>query len=36
MNRKDALDKEEVIEFVMNCWDDEAGYISWLPDFASR
>jgi geranylgeranyl transferase type-2 subunit beta len=25
MDRKDALDREEMIEFVMSCWDDEAG-----------
>jgi geranylgeranyl transferase type-2 subunit beta len=25
MNHKDALDKEEVINFVMSCWDEEAG-----------
>lgn len=25
MKRKDALDREEMIDFVMSCWDDEAG-----------
>lgn len=25
MNRKDALDREETIDFVLSCWDDEAG-----------
>jgi hypothetical protein len=25
MGHKDALDREEVIEFVMSCWDDEIG-----------
>ncbi|KZT66493.1 rab geranylgeranyltransferase [Daedalea quercina L-15889] len=25
MNHKDALNREEMIEFVMSCWDDEAG-----------
>ncbi|KAF8590357.1 terpenoid cyclases/Protein prenyltransferase [Ramaria rubella] len=25
MKHKDALDKEEMIDFVMNCWDDDAG-----------
>jgi len=29
MNHKDALDREDVIGFVMSCWDDEAGQI-WL------
>jgi geranylgeranyl transferase type-2 subunit beta len=25
MGRKEALDREEMIEFVMGCWDDNAG-----------
>ncbi|KAH8105170.1 rab geranylgeranyltransferase [Cristinia sonorae] len=25
MNRQDALDREEMIAFVMSCWDEEAG-----------
>ena len=25
MKHKDALDREEMIAFVMSCWDDEAG-----------
>jgi prenyltransferase beta subunit len=25
MKHKDALDPEETIEYVMSCWDDEAG-----------
>jgi hypothetical protein len=25
MNHKDALDRDEVIEFVMSCWDEEQG-----------
>ena len=25
MDHKDALDRDEMIEFVMSCWDDEAG-----------
>jgi geranylgeranyl transferase type-2 subunit beta len=25
MKHKDALDAEETIEYVMSCWDDEAG-----------
>lgn len=25
MKRKDALDREEMVDFVMSCWDDEAG-----------
>ncbi|KAI0065122.1 rab geranylgeranyltransferase [Artomyces pyxidatus] len=25
MNHKDALDKDEMIEYIMTCWDEEAG-----------
>jgi geranylgeranyl transferase type-2 subunit beta len=25
MGHPDALDREEMIDFVMSCWDDEAG-----------
>lgn len=25
MGRKDALDRDEMVEYVMSCWDDEAG-----------
>ena len=25
MGHKDALDRDETLEFVMSCWDDEAG-----------
>lgn len=25
MGHKDALDREEMIEYVMSCWDEEAG-----------
>lgn len=25
MDQQDALDREEMIEYVMSCWDDEAG-----------
>ncbi len=25
MGRKDALDREELIEFVMSCWDEDSG-----------
>ena len=25
MGHKDALNREEMIEYVMSCWDDEAG-----------
>jgi geranylgeranyl transferase type-2 subunit beta len=25
MRRQDALDAAELVEFVMSCWDDEAG-----------
>lgn len=31
MNRKDALDREEMIDFVMSCWDEEAGYTLMSP-----
>jgi len=33
MDQKDALDREEMIEFVLSCWDEEAGvcvYVSHL------
>ena len=29
LGRPEALDRNEMIEFVMSCWDDEAG-ASWL------
>ena len=25
MNRQDALPRDEMVDFVMSCWDDEAG-----------
>jgi geranylgeranyl transferase type-2 subunit beta len=25
LGRPDALDRDEMVEFVMSCWDDEAG-----------
>lgn len=28
MGHQDALDREEMIEFVMSCWDEEAGQLS--------
>ena len=31
MDHQDALDREEMIEFVMSCWDDEAGQLSSPP-----
>jgi len=31
MGYKDALDREEMISFVMSCWDDEAGTFSSNP-----
>jgi len=31
MGHKDALDRDEMIEFVMSCWDDEAGAIHDRP-----
>ena len=42
MKHKDALDAEETIEYVMSCWDDEAGahgspyYIPSSPLLRSR
>lgn len=33
MGHPDALDRDEMVEFVMSCWDDEAGIC--LCDFAS-
>ncbi|KAA1470921.1 terpenoid cyclases/Protein prenyltransferase [Dentipellis sp. KUC8613] len=32
MKQKDALDREEMIEYVMSCWDDEAGAFGPHPD----
>jgi len=32
MNRKDALDREEMISFVLSCWDEEAGAFGSHPD----
>ena len=32
MNRKDALDRQEMLDWVMSCWDDEAGQSRLLPD----
>ncbi|EPS96988.1 hypothetical protein FOMPIDRAFT_1025190, partial [Fomitopsis schrenkii] len=32
MGHQDALDREEMIEFVMSCWDDEAGAFGAHPD----
>lgn len=29
MKHKDALDREEMIEYVMSCWDEEAGLFVW-------
>jgi geranylgeranyl transferase type-2 subunit beta len=28
MGHKDALDREEMIRYVLSCWDDEAGELS--------
>ena len=25
MNHRDALDRDEMVEYVMSCWDEEAG-----------
>lgn len=30
MGNKDALDRDDTIEFVMSCWDDEAGALDDL------
>ena len=30
MGHKDALDRDEMVEFVMSCWDDEAGSLQSL------
>ncbi|GLB41013.1 putative terpenoid cyclases protein prenyltransferase [Lyophyllum shimeji] len=32
MGHKDALDRDEMIDFVMSCWDDEAGAFGAHPD----
>ncbi|THH14286.1 hypothetical protein EW146_g6023 [Bondarzewia mesenterica] len=32
MDQKNALDREEMIKFVMDCWDDEAGAFGAHPD----
>ncbi|KAI8998731.1 rab geranylgeranyltransferase [Trametes punicea] len=32
MKHKDALDRDEMVEFVMSCWDDEAGAFGAHPD----
>jgi len=32
MGHRDALDREEMIEFVTSCWDDEAGAFGAHPD----
>ncbi|KAI0336425.1 rab geranylgeranyltransferase [Cubamyces sp. BRFM 1775] len=32
MNHKDALDREDMIAYVMSCWDDEAGAFGAHPD----
>ncbi|TBU32391.1 rab geranylgeranyltransferase [Dichomitus squalens] len=32
MKHKDALDRDEMIDFVMSCWDDEAGGFGAHPD----
>ena len=41
MNQKDALDRDEMIDFVMSCWDEEAGLsprsdLSILANWATR
>ncbi|THV08546.1 rab geranylgeranyltransferase [Dendrothele bispora CBS 962.96] len=32
MGHKDALDRQEMIDYVMSCWDDEAGAFGAHPD----
>ncbi|KAL1760635.1 terpenoid cyclases/protein prenyltransferase alpha-alpha toroid [Schizophyllum commune] len=32
MGRPDALDRDELIEFVLSCWDEEAGALGAHPD----
>ncbi|KAF9236146.1 terpenoid cyclases/protein prenyltransferase alpha-alpha toroid [Melanogaster broomeanus] len=32
MGHQDALDREEMVDFVMSCWDDEAGGFGAHPD----
>ncbi|KAG1747939.1 rab geranylgeranyltransferase [Suillus paluster] len=32
MGHKDALDREEMVDFVMSCWDEEAGAFGAHPD----
>ena len=34
MKQKDALDREEMIDFVMSCWDEEAGTSSLIYSIA--
>jgi prenyltransferase beta subunit len=34
MKHKDALDREELLDFVMSCWDEKAG-TQYLLTFAS-
>lgn len=31
MGNRDALDREEMIQYVLSCWDDEAGEPSYPP-----
>ncbi len=31
MDYKDALNREEMIEFVMSCWDEQAGLFGCVP-----
>ena len=30
MNHADALDREQMIDFVMSCWDEEAGIVGFF------
>ncbi|KAE9410527.1 rab geranylgeranyltransferase [Gymnopus androsaceus JB14] len=32
MNHRDALDRDEMVEYVMSCWDEEAGGFGAHPD----
>lgn len=36
MKQKDALNRDEMIEFVMSCWDDEAGQVCFSRSYADE
>jgi len=35
MGRKDALPRDEMVDYVMSCWDDEAGMSFYYMLYAS-